>query len=71
MRRTPTGRWDAVISVLLASFVFVLAVCSFTPGHSWGDDFAAYINEAIALVDGRMEEQFELNLLMHPTPPAG
>ena len=33
----------------------------------WGDDFAAYINQGIAVADGRLDEQLHLNPFLHPT----
>lgn len=34
---------------------------------SWGDDYAAYINDGIAIAEGRYAEQPRLNYFMHPS----
>jgi hypothetical protein len=44
----------AVASVALAAFWQ-------TPGHSWGDDFAAYLLQAKALLHGTVAEEVQLN----------
>lgn len=55
--------WIAVLLILVTLGVCLLSIDA---GHSWGDDNAAYINEAIAIAEGRLEEQTRLNLFMHP-----
>lgn len=62
--------------LLLASILVLLTLlCGL--GHLsntcyWGDDFAAYISEAIAIADGNLDAQLELNSSMHPSylPPS-
>lgn len=47
----------------------VLLLCLFTlDGFCfWGDDHAAYLNQTIAMAEGRFEEQTILNYQMHPS----
>lgn len=59
--------WIAAFLILATLVVCLLRIDS---GHSWGDDFAAYLNEAIAIADGRLEEQTRLNLFMHSSKSA-
>ena len=63
-RRT---RRDAVIAALLALVVLIAALGSLYPSCGWGDDFAAYINEGIAIADGTFHELARLNYIMHPS----
>ena len=42
----------ALIFVLVGAALFVLARSIQEPGHSWGDDFALYINQARGLSEG-------------------
>jgi hypothetical protein len=54
----------------LAATLIVLLFGSFsiTRGiYPWGDDCAAYISEGIAIADGRLPEQVQMNLFYHPT----
>ncbi len=46
---------------LLLSTVFIFCVLNHQKGHDWGDDFALYINQARALVDGTIEETLFVN----------
>lgn len=55
-------------AVLLVLFVFVPAVFSIDGSCYWGDDFAAYISQGIAMAEGRLEDQTALNIRMHPSP---
>jgi len=57
---------------LLALIVLISGAISFsllTRGHSWLDDFAAYIMQAKAFVDGSMGEFVRRNAFP-PTPQA-
>ena len=54
----------------LAATLIVLLFGSFnlTTGiYPWGDDCAAYISEGIAIADGKLAEQAQMNLYYHPT----
>lgn len=61
------SRRDVVIALLFALLVLILSLLSLYPSCSWGDDFAAYINEAIAIANGTFEQQAALNYYMHPS----
>lgn len=59
-------RRDVLIALLLAVLVFLCGLGGLTNGVSyWGDDFAAYMNQAIAIADGDMEAQTQRNFFMH------
>lgn len=60
-------RRDAVIAVVLAFVVLIAALGSLYPSCGWGDDFAAYINEGIAIANGTFHELAKLNYIMHPS----
>lgn len=63
---TRCTRRDALIAVLLAVLVFLCGLGSLTDGVSyWGDDFAAYMNQGIAIAGGDMDAQTQRNFLMH------
>ena len=48
-----TTRWiTALTALLLALFTFGTALLSSNSGHEWGDDFAGYLTEAIAIANG-------------------
>ena len=58
---------DALIAAALAIVTLALAAGLLDRGHQWGDDFAAYMLEGKAIVEGRVQEQTELNEVMHPS----
>ena len=60
-------RSDIILAIVIAVIVLALTTFSLYPSCIWGDDFAGYINEGIAIAQGRLEEQAELNYFMHPT----
>ena len=60
-------RRDAIIAVILAFVVLIAALGSLYPSCGWGDDFAAYINEGIAIANGTFHELAKLNYIMHPS----
>lgn len=61
-------RWDAWISVALAILIFFVGLYGTTDYPAWGDDYAAYYNEAIAIAEGTSAEQHARNYLYHPSP---
>lgn len=61
------SRRDIVIALSFALLVLILSLLSLYPSCNWGDDFAAYINEAIAIANGTFEQQAALNYYMHPS----
>ena len=54
---------------LTATFIVLLfGSVSLTTGiYPWGDDCAAYINEGIAIAEGKLPEQAQMNLYYHPS----
>ncbi|MDO4492985.1 MAG: glycosyltransferase family 39 protein [Clostridia bacterium] len=62
-----TDRTDRIIALLLAVAVFALTLTCTTDRPFWGDDYAAYLNEGIAIAEGRFGEQKALNYRAHPT----
>lgn len=62
------NRRDWLTAVALTLVIAILAACAVTPGITdWGDDFAGYINEGMAIADGRFQEQTALNYEQHPS----
>ena len=59
---------ESAAVVFLVLLIFTLAVLSIDGSCYWGDDFAAYISQGIAMSEGRLDEQAALNLVMHPSP---
>lgn len=62
------GRSDKITVIILAAVFFACAIFSITDGCYWGDDYAAYISEGIAIAEGRLDTQAALNAKMHPSP---
>ena len=58
-----------LIFALCSSFVIIIiAACRLTTGYSvWEDDPAAYMNEGIAISEGRFWEQAKINYYYHPS----
>ena len=57
---------------LLAILILTVCIGFLAFGHlnnscQWGDDFAAYINQGIAIAEGTFDEQIRLNYMMHPS----
>ena len=59
---------DALLSVTAAVIVFISVLSTLNYDCAWGDDFAAYINQGIAIASGKFEAQVEINAFMHPSP---
>lgn len=57
---------DWLIALFLAVITIFTALCCLDGGSVW-HDYAAYINEAIAIAEGRFDEMTKLNLFMHPS----
>lgn len=64
----PISRSDRFIALGLLAVFFLIAYFSAGSWCFWGDDYAAYISEGIAIAEGRLGEQARLNTLMHPSP---
>lgn len=66
------NRRDWRFAALVTAIILILGACTLTPGiPEWGDDHAAYINEGIAIAEGRFEEQIESNYAYHPSEMPG
>lgn len=66
--RSPVAAADRWLCLLIALAVGLTAVfCLSRTSLDWGDDHAAYLNEAFAIADGCLEEQTKLNYIMHPS----
>lgn len=61
------SRFDLDCAVFLMFMTWLLAKFHLTNVCYWGDDFAAYISEGIAIANGTLDKQLELNSLMHPS----
>ena len=68
LNQTKYSRIDGLIACILAILVFFVAFFGTTNRPAWGDDFAAYYNEGIAIAEGRSEEQHARNFRYHPSP---
>ena len=62
--RTRADRW---IAVLLALAALLIAASWLNFDCYWGDDYAAYMNDGIAIAEGKYDEQIRLNYRMHYT----
>lgn len=60
-------RTDRIIALLLCLAVLFAAASGLDYDCPWGDDYAAYINDGIAIAQGRYAEQTRLNYFMHPS----
>ena len=58
---------DALIAAALALVTLALAAGLLDRGHQQSDDFAAYMLQGKAIVEGRVQEQTELNEVLHPS----
>lgn len=59
---------DYIAALLVTVFVLLTGIPSLTTGvPEWGDDFAAYINEGIAIAEGDFHELTIKNYTMHPS----
>ena len=60
---------DWLAALFVTVFILVIGATTLTKGvPEWGDDFAAYISEGIAIADGSFHEQTVKNYTMHPSP---
>ena len=65
---TPYTRADALIAVLLALLTMLLSVGLLDADQpTMSDDYAAYMSEGIAIAEGTLAEQTQLNALLHPS----
>lgn len=59
-------KWDWMIAIGLSILTVCVALCCLDGGSLW-HDYAAYMNEAIAIAEGRFDEMTRMNLFMHPS----
>lgn len=60
---------DWLAALFVTIFILVIGAITLTKGvPEWGDDFAAYISEGIAIADGDFHELTVKNYTMHPSP---
>lgn len=58
---------DYLLFALIFVAILFLSVFCLDNTCYWGDDFAAYISEGIAIAEGTFDRQVDLNALMHPS----
>ena len=63
-------RRDALTALALLVLALALGAGAMDIGHVWGDDFAGYLLEGRAIAQGRLEEQAQLNAILHPSERA-
>ena len=69
MQRQCYTRQDWISALFVAIFILFIGAATLTTGvPDWGDDFAAYMSEGMAIADGHFREQTVLNYTMHPSP---
>ena len=61
-------RLDRITFFFLIAVFFLCSYFSLSDGCYWGDDYAAYISEGIAIAEGKLDSQSVLNTMMHPSP---
>ena len=49
---------DRFLMLAAAAIVFLAVLSTLDNDCDWGDDFAAYINQGIAIAEGHFDEQF-------------
>lgn len=62
------SRLDRITVIALIVIFFLCSYFSLTDGCCWGDDYAGYISEGIAIAEGKLDVQSVLNAKMHPSP---
>lgn len=60
-------RRDILTALLVFALVLVLGLSILNRGHEWGDDFAGYILQAQALVEGDVQEMARRIAVLHPS----
>ena len=60
----PFGRSDYAIALILAVLTLILCAVQVNSGHHWGDDFAGYIAQGIALAKGTSAQYIAENTFM-------
>ncbi len=68
MRLSDYTNKDRILAAFVTVLVLILCAMTLTAGLPyWGDDSAAYISEGIAIANGSLQKQAELNYIMHPS----
>lgn len=63
------SRQDWSCALFITLFILFIGSATLTTGvPDWGDDFAAYMSEGMAIADGNFHEQTVKNYTMHPSP---
>ena len=62
--KTNTKGLDAFLALALCAAIFFLGFINLDNNCDWGDDFAAYLSDGIAISEGRYKEQTVLNLML-------
>jgi len=57
-------RRDLFIALALCLVIFLLGYINLDNNCNWGDDYAAYMADGIAMAEGRYEEQTKLNVIL-------
>lgn len=58
------ARADHYIALGLAVLIFFLGFFYLDNNCNWGDDYAAYLTDGIAMAEGRYREQLQLNVIL-------
>lgn len=61
------SRRDIATAIILVAIFFICSFYSIADGCYWGDDYAAYISEGIAISEQRLDIHALLNTKMHPS----
>lgn len=69
MKNVSITKKDYVIALLVFTVIAITAFCSLNYNCPFMDDFAAYMNEGIAIAEESFHEQTRINYLMHPMLP--
>lgn len=59
-----TDRADILLALILCAAIFVLGAINLDNNCDWGDDYAAYMTDGIAMAQGRYDEQIKLNVIL-------
>lgn len=60
---------DWIAAIIVTVIILMIGAINLTKGvPDWGDDYAAYISEGIAIAEGDFQEQAVKNYTMHPSP---
>ena len=62
--REKSCRRDRLIALALCIVIFLLGYINLDNNCNWGDDYAAYMADGIAMAEGRYDEQIRLNVIL-------